>query len=297
MKYRPLLLLSLIFFSFVSIPKANAEIIPPDRRIDWSQAGVQGGIPNRTTICITINPSGDASGATDTSNIKTAIGNCPSGQVVKLAAGTFYINNEIRIKSGITVRGSGMGATILRGVSGASGGQLIGFSPSTNQEIETATNAINLSSGYTKGSVNIITSSAHGMAPGDIILIDQLQDPAGDPPIQALSSYMGRDSGTRPIGQLDKVIAVPTATALTLETPLYWNFDAAKTPQIVKVTGVTTNAGIEDMTIDNTDSGYWYSTTNIWNAANCWALRVEWIKTGKEMIQLYGSYRCTSRSR
>src|SRR5437868_939623 len=35
-------------------------IISASRRIDWTQAGVPGGIPTRTTVCATLNPGATA---------------------------------------------------------------------------------------------------------------------------------------------------------------------------------------------------------------------------------------------
>jgi hypothetical protein len=55
-------------------------IIDPARATDWSTAGVTGDIPNRTTICATLNPGATAA------QINSAIASCPSGQVVQLGA-------------------------------------------------------------------------------------------------------------------------------------------------------------------------------------------------------------------
>ena len=49
MSRKTLLLISLIVLcrSMYSHAQTNPEIIPAERTIDWSQAGVPGGIPNR----------------------------------------------------------------------------------------------------------------------------------------------------------------------------------------------------------------------------------------------------------
>jgi hypothetical protein len=72
-------------------------------RIDWSQAGVSGGIRNRTTICATLNPGATAG------QINSAIAACPSGQVVKLNAGTYSLSSGIdfNARSSVTLRGDG----------------------------------------------------------------------------------------------------------------------------------------------------------------------------------------------
>src|SRR5260221_2148401 len=96
--------------------------IPVDRLFNWSLAGLQtfsnlnvagapsgAGIPNRSTVFTTVNPSGDTTGATDTGAINTAIGNCPAGQVVALTAGNYYQSGSgyILLNKGITLRGAG----------------------------------------------------------------------------------------------------------------------------------------------------------------------------------------------
>src|SRR5207249_6587087 len=85
-------------------------ILDPSRAIDWSNAGIPGGIPNRTSICATLSP-----GATS-SQINNAIASCPAGQVVFLNAGTYNIAGGINFAghSNVTLRGAGPTQTILQ---------------------------------------------------------------------------------------------------------------------------------------------------------------------------------------
>ena len=81
-----------------------------DAYANWKNAGLAlvGGIPDRTTICATVNPLGN--GQDDYTNIQTAINNCPAGEVVQLAAGAFSIqlaDMPIHISTGISLRGTG----------------------------------------------------------------------------------------------------------------------------------------------------------------------------------------------
>ena len=105
-----------VFFAIILLyppARVNAQawsgIISSSRAIDWSKAGVIGGIPNRTTICATLNPGATAS------QINSAIAACPSGQVVKLNAGTYSLSGGIVFnnKSNVTLRGAGPDQTIL----------------------------------------------------------------------------------------------------------------------------------------------------------------------------------------
>jgi hypothetical protein len=94
----------------------STQIIPPDRNFTWNPGMMsKGGIPNRTTICATLSPSG----ANDSAMIQAALNRCPSNQVVMLNPGTFIVNNYLLIHTPITLRGSGIGATILNKANGA----------------------------------------------------------------------------------------------------------------------------------------------------------------------------------
>ena len=86
--------------------QAADTTIDPSRRIDWSQAGITGGIPNRSTICATLNPGATAA------QINSAIANCPADQVVFLNAGTYNLSGGIDVtKSHVTLRGAGADKT------------------------------------------------------------------------------------------------------------------------------------------------------------------------------------------
>jgi len=92
-----------------STTPARAEIIPPDRRIDW-QPGIEGGIPDRTTICADVQADHGAvaDGSTDDSGaFQAAIAACPEGQVVFIPAGTYRLDDSLLVEKGIVLRGEG----------------------------------------------------------------------------------------------------------------------------------------------------------------------------------------------
>src|SRR5712691_7875382 len=120
MKRARLLLFSLILLCVC--PRSHAQswigILDPTRAIDWSKAGVAGGIPNRSTVCATLNP-----GATS-AQIISAINACPSGQVVFLNAGNYTNLSGMSVtRSNVTLRGAGADQTKLffTGTAGACG--------------------------------------------------------------------------------------------------------------------------------------------------------------------------------
>ena len=76
---------------------ASAGVIPDDRNIDWSQDGVAGGIPARSTIGVTVDAAKYGNGNTDSSQaIQAAVDSCPENQVVYLPAGTYLLTSGVR---------------------------------------------------------------------------------------------------------------------------------------------------------------------------------------------------------
>src|SRR5213596_311728 len=108
---RVLLLCSLLVLCLSTPAHAQlwSGILDPSRATDWSQAGIPGGIPNRTAICATLNPGATAA------QINSAIAACPSGQVVFLSPGTYNLSAGIDFagKSNVTLRGAGPDLTTL----------------------------------------------------------------------------------------------------------------------------------------------------------------------------------------
>src|SRR6266571_2811590 len=108
MRRKKPLLLSLILLCLSTYSHAQT-VIDANRRIDWGQAGIPGGIPNRANgTCATLNP-----GATAT-QINKAIAACNNGAVF-LNAGTYNISGGINFngKSNVTLRGAGPDQTTL----------------------------------------------------------------------------------------------------------------------------------------------------------------------------------------
>src|SRR6185503_20865890 len=97
-----LVLASLICASQVLL----ADIIPANRRITWD-AGIPGGIPNRTTIFANVKDApysavGDGV-HDDTSAIQSALSACPANQVVYLPTGRDRFSGVLTIPRSITV--------------------------------------------------------------------------------------------------------------------------------------------------------------------------------------------------
>ena len=194
----------LIFFGGL----AHAQVIPLDRNFPWNPGMMsKGGIPNRTTICATLSPSG----GDDSAAIQAKLDSCPANQVVMLNAGTFKVNNYLLIHSPITLRGSGAGVTILNKTNGAKARKssivsgtngihtpvdpgtysydaqpIIVVGPDRYPAPDNSTSK-NLTVDGQQGAFSVTVSSGSGFAAGQFVLLDELSGatyqptPAGYP--------------------------------------------------------------------------------------------------------------------
>jgi hypothetical protein len=176
-----------------------SDIIPADRLTAWNP-GVSGGVPNRTTVCATVNASTYGNGSTDaTAGIQAAVDSCPAGQVVMLSAGTFLINsgNFVVLNKGITLRGAGATQTVLLKTNGAKPNtEATGANPSpliiagparwsSNGTNTGTTTSTNLTADAVKEASSLTVASVAGLSAGQYVLLDELSgaswqtDPAG----------------------------------------------------------------------------------------------------------------------
>ncbi len=183
---------------------ASGQMLPADRMTTWAP-GFPGGIPARTTICQTLNASAYGNGSQDASAaIQAAINACPAGQVLKLSAGTFTVNNYVLVNKAITLRGAGSGVTFLRKTNGAHGRTptlVSGTSVYTPVDPGTYTydpqpvviigpqrwptpdpsGSQNLSADGAKGATSVTVANAAGFATGQFVLLDELSGASWQP--------------------------------------------------------------------------------------------------------------------
>src|SRR5215469_18567783 len=109
-------ILVIVFITPVpAVSQAWSGILDPSRATDWTHAGIPGGVPNRTTVCQTVAPSGQAD-ATDSNNIENALTACAGrDQVVQLLAGRYTLAAGVLFNqvSHVVLRGAGPDKTEL----------------------------------------------------------------------------------------------------------------------------------------------------------------------------------------
>jgi hypothetical protein len=257
-------------------------IIPDGRRIDWTNAGVPGGIPARSTTCAILSQSSTI--ADYGPIIERAIENCPPDQVILLNPGTFPIQSSIlfadssqTFHSRITIRGSGPERTVLVPSATFSARAVFDLG-----EDDPTTLGATVVGGATKGSTQLLLSTTTGLNVGSMIKIDRDDDP---------SLVHSTDGKNRHIGQLVMITSIDRDT-ITLSSPLFWDFTA--NPQLTLFPSVLTFVGIEDLAIDHASevSGYGFSLDQCYG---CWVLNVTTIKPPGYHLIAFNSLNCEIR--
>jgi hypothetical protein len=278
------------------------SLIPADRATTWNPGlNSVGGIPMRTTICATVSASTYGNGTQNAANgIQSAIDECPVGQVVMLSAGDFKITNHVLVNKGITLRGQGPTHTKLKMPPGLNDNlitigtqQWIGEFQSTD-----------LASDAVKGSQSATLVNNPGLTVGEIVLIDQLTDPAlvswGSkcPPDNACRGWFTRMN--RPLGQVME-IAVIDRNTITFTTPFHIDFRRANTAQLSRFgadwSGLIPSvkyAGVEDLYLSGGSTGG-QGNINMTKAAYSWIKNIESDYHDGRSVALYTSFRSVIR--
>ena len=204
--------------------QAWTGIIDPSRAVDWSSAGVPGGIPNRTTICSTLGTAGQSStfvqGVT-APQINSALSACPANQVVFLNPGTYNLSSSIATTgvNNVTLRGAGADQTLLvfSGSSNCWGQNAdICFKATDGNWSGGPDNTATFTGAgpWPKGTTSITLSSVTNLAVGNPLILDQVDDlsdngviynceqsatvsPNQNPPCNDDSGGTGGDSGAQ----------------------------------------------------------------------------------------------------
>jgi hypothetical protein len=280
-------------------------VINANRRVDWSQAGVTGGIPNRSTICATLNPGATAS------QINTAIASCASGQVVFLNAGTYALSSSIRFnnKRNVTLRGAGPDQTFLVFSAGSSCGGMgadVCFINGDGNWTGDPRNVANWTGSYASGATSITLSGTPSLRVGSMLILDQLDDPITDngavwvcQTINVCTQQAGAANGraSRAQQQLVKVTAI-SGNSVTIIPGLYMpNWRSSQAPQAWWSNDTPISmSGIENLSMDHSGSGTTITSgVYFYNAYNCWVKNVRSLNSNRNHVWFYQSAHVTVR--
>jgi hypothetical protein len=209
-----------------------------------------------------LNPSAYGNGSLDaTGGIQAALDRCPAGQVVGLGAGEFQITRTLQITKGIVLRGQGPTQTRLKMPVGTNA-NLITLG---RQWFPGFAQSVNLARDAVKGMTSTELTNNPGLAPGEIVVIDQSTNAnltkwnAASTLADPSRSWFCR--ADRPLGQVMEVASVEGKT-VTFTTPFHTDYQAAFGAQLSRlgsdwegVVPVVKYAGVEDLYVSGGSGG------------------------------------------
>jgi len=281
------------FSAFSYAQQLSSGIIDPSRAIDWSSAGIPGGLPDSgwTQCGSTIAPYSGSSTA-----INKAIAACGVNQYVSLGSGTFNLSSGIDFnhKSNVAIRGQGADSTLLVFTGAGAGGynSVVAMEGSLNG-VGYEQNVCNWTGGYSKGSTTVTLGNCGSTTPavgslsnlqvGSILVLDQLdnsydtgaiwncyQSFASNPNnLGACSS--GPNDGNGGFARTDgtctssptnchrsqqQVVVVTgiSGSSITISPGIYMpNWSSGQLPQAWFANTTVKQDGVENLSIDNTN--------------------------------------------
>lgn len=310
----------LMVLAFLASAYGQSGIIDSTRYINWSTAGVVGGVPSGTWAQCGSTIAAGASAAT----IQSAINSCTSNHYVLLGPGTFNLSSGLSMKSNVVLRGSGGSTTKIvhtgGGVSCYSGGAVIcmGTDGTYNGSASVqpgGSQAATWSSSYSQGTTSITLTNvgSSGILNGQYIFLDQANAITPTSTLFICDTIACATEGGSPgrtIGgvhysqlQVVKVTAGCSSACtglgpftLTISPGIYGtNWSATFTPGAWWTTLVQF-AGVENLSIDATNSGA-EETIGMFNVSNSWVSGVTSIKAPRASIWIIqGSHNTVQNS-
>lgn len=264
--------------------------IPAGRSITWYPAGldITGGIPTSHTTTTQVTGLHNDGVTNDLAGLQAFIDAASGDTVLQLPAGKILLDGNdvptrLMMKSNVVLRGAkAQGFPPYLPTTDATattlvlkGGCLIFFRGGDKSSNWTpgAQSGYAITAGYTQGSTSLTCTSPSGVSTGDYICVYQDKDSTwiddkGD-------TWLGEDSGTDPHvwAQYTKVTN-KSGSVLTIDPPLYQVTPSPSGQSVRKQTFGITNAGIENLRIDNSVA---VSIRMIWIqfSAFCWVKNVE----------------------
>ena len=236
----------------------STSVLPVERRTTWSP-GIPGGIPTYTTIHTTLNAATYGNGTTDaTAAINSAlsaagaVATAANPQVVYLPAGTYKISGELHIaQSYVVLRGAGPALTKIRGNTGNQAAAI--YVGNANFP----SSAVDIVGSVPKDSTTITVANASSFKVGDVIQIDQLDDPSyvfifdsiyrkrapGWENSGPRSPGRTGHSGYRSVTEMKEITAI-NGTTLTFSPATRIPFDSAFAPQAWRTISGPNSSGI-----------------------------------------------------
>jgi len=289
------LFLLILFVVAPGIARAQSPpwsgILDPTRAIDWSTAGVIGGMQAaqtaRTAICTTLGTAGQIPSyaqSVTVAQINSAITSCASahtadaGGIVLLNPGTYSTGTStITLASNVTLKGSGPTQTILNETGG--GGAIVALGTGSPPAASTGT-AITVDGTHNiQGSTSIVVASASNISVGKLLALKQLNlsymtSTAADQGCGSGANDYCTGFGSALVGDSGQTVRVTSVSGTTIgiSDPLYISYTSS--PLAIPYAVSCLACGLESLHIYATNDGR-DPNVQFSGAWNSWMYNVE----------------------
>jgi hypothetical protein len=276
------------------------QIVPPDRLGHWARTGVYAdasrGIPKRSVVFCNVRTGLPGSSLValgdgihdDTEALQAAIQACPAGQVVFLPRGTYRIRRPLIIDKGLVVRGEGPAETKIVQEAPLPIFQIQGNGTSFYYAAVGGHAELGIvqaiRSGFSRGSDTVVIDDATEFSTGDVVLIDQLNDPGlvtskgtgGACTWCGLGAGAEHDAnGSRAMGET-LIITKKSGNAVTFHRPLGYRYEEQFRPRLIILSHQPVrNAGIENLGLAAAPGNQEGSGITLAYCVHCWVRNVE----------------------
>ncbi len=263
-------LLSLLIFC-LSGSTLNAQVIPPERLVNWSEAGRKDIEISAESLNV-MDFGALADGKTDAGPaFQAAMDALPNGGVVHVPMGSYLIQQQLNFRNGVVLRGKcPTDSQLFFDLENRSDHclQIQTFQYGSYQPIV---------SGYQKGSEQLTVDDVDVFTIGGFAEIQQ----ENSPELMYTDERWNVAWAENAVGQLIRITGIENKT-IHFTPPISLDYDGTLNPEI-RSTGLMQNCGIENLNIKRLDPGDG-STIFIKNAANCWVKNIESAYTVKAHI-------------
>jgi PKD repeat protein len=245
-----------------------------DRWIDWSGAGVPGGIAQyrdggskarplgANVLSYGADPTGRTNCAAAFANAQAA---CPAGSHIFIPDGTYLLSGDVTLKSNVTWRGQSTEGTIIR-LSGSGSFE----TPSQWPGASYKTGGVAVNAGATKGSRVLTVSSTATFRAGQMVQLTDLTPSymhANTGNGWAAADWVGYDA-TR-LATIMFMVSDVNASARTVTLDHALPIDMTVSPLLTPWTTLTSGIGFETLTFDCTSSTS-ERAIGLFNVNACW---------------------------
>jgi hypothetical protein len=279
----------------------GAALLPADRLSDWRagvSVGVPGGIPaNRTNLIdVTQTPySADNTGANDAQPaIMKALAKAGENDVVYLPAGTYRVNTPVTInKSRVTLRGAGPDKTIVMAYNSGRGGAIdvnfltakAGFWDGKNRMVRVVGSPAKGATVLNLADTKVLANMPKG-GTGQICQLSLKNDPKLPVIASGGGEYLRK--------QVTRIVS-KTETSVTIAPPLQFDLPDALEPMLLCSDFQVEGVGIEDLSINGSNSKTRHAPLMMGQSYGCWFKNVSVVNVPNYHIWMLETLQCEIR--